>query len=146
MAELYLFHETEVFILSLTFKPNEIITDIIRCKINHKGNDCELIPVTQKGESRTLSMTFCGYEFEGPFNIRTTIVPINRVAVFVIIQAAPDGQLYIRGVGVSSDAHWERNLDDSYMIYLRYMPSTQRYTPADRQRIANNIKQFYNIP
>lgn len=93
-----------------------------------------------------MGMTICGYEFEGPFDIKTTIVPINRVAVFVIVYTAPDGQSYIRGVGVTNDCYWDRNLDESHSVYLRFMPSTQRYTPADRWRIANNIKQYYNIP
>ncbi len=93
-----------------------------------------------------MSMNVCGYKFEGPFSVETTVVPVNRAAVYVIIQYAEDGQCYVRDVGVSNEQNWDRNnYDGSLALYLRYMPSTEGYTSADRQELACKIWNYYQL-
>jgi hypothetical protein len=92
-----------------------------------------------------MSMAICGCDFDGPFNIKTTVIPINRVSVYIIVQTDSDGQLYIRDVGVSGDSYWERDCDESFAIYLRFMPSIEGYTPNDRYSLVNRIRYKYNL-
>lgn len=93
-----------------------------------------------------MAMKICGYDFEGPFDMRTTVIPLNRTAVYVIVYQGEDGQCFIKDVGISGETCWERNCEDSYAIYLRYMPSTDRYTPGDRQSLERKIRERYNLP
>ncbi|MGE5583428.1 MAG: hypothetical protein ACM3X9_12970 [Bacillota bacterium] len=93
-----------------------------------------------------MSMNILGYKFDGPFSVETTVVPVNRAAVYAIIQNTPDGQCYIRDIGISNEENWDRNnYDGSLSLYLRYMPSNEGFTAADRQELARKIKAYYNL-
>jgi hypothetical protein len=91
-------------------------------------------------------MNICGYKFNGPFSVETTVVPVNRAAVYVIVYTAPDGQCYIKDVGVSNEQYWDRNNDGTLSLYLRHMPSTEGYTSKDRQILERKIRDCYNLP
>ncbi|HBF40134.1 MAG TPA: hypothetical protein DDW50_22860 [Firmicutes bacterium] len=94
-----------------------------------------------------MSMNICGYKFDGPFSVETTIVPVNRAAVYVIVHNEPDGQAYITDVGLSNEQYWDRNnYDGAVSIYLRHMPSTEGYTSQDRQTLERKIRDYYNLP
>jgi len=102
-------------------------------------------------------MTISGYEFEGPYSVETTVIPADRAAVYVIICKASDGKHYVKDVGESGEIGirianhdrrpcWERNCDGSLFVYLRYMPSSQGYTAADRRELESKIRNQYNPP
>jgi hypothetical protein len=94
-----------------------------------------------------MSMNICGYKFAGPFSVETTIVPVNRAAVYVIVYSSPDGESYIRDVGLSDEQYWDRNnYDGAVSLYLRHMPSIEGYTSQDRQVLERKIRESYNIP
>jgi hypothetical protein len=94
-----------------------------------------------------MSMNICGYKFDGPFSVETTVVPVNRAAVYVILYNSPDGQCYIRDVGVSNEQYWERNnYEGTLFLYLRHMPSNEGYTSKDRQILERKIRDYYNLP
>ena len=93
-----------------------------------------------------MSMNICGYKFNGPFSVETTVVPVNRAAVYVIVYNAPDGQCYIKDVGISNEQYWDRNNDGTLSLYLRHMPSNEGYTSKDRQVLERKIRESYNLP
>lgn len=104
-----------------------------------------------------MSMTISGVEFEGPYSIDTTVISANRAAVYVIICTASDKKNYVTDVGESGEIGlrianherrpcWERNCDGSLSVYLRYMPSSQGYTAADRRELESKIRNQYKPP
>lgn len=101
-----------------------------------------------------MSMNVSGYDFDGSYSIDTTVIPANRAAVYVIICRAPDNGYYVKDVGESGEVGirianhnrrscWERNCNGSLSVYLRYMPSSEGYTAADRRKIETIIRNQY---
>lgn len=103
-------------------------------------------------------MEFVGYQFEGPNSIDTTEIPSNRAAVYVIICKTSDGMNHVIDVGESGEVGvrignhdrgpcWERNCKNgSLSVYIRYMPSSDGYTSADRRELENRIRNQYDLP
>jgi hypothetical protein len=92
-------------------------------------------------------MNICGYKFDGPFSVESTVVPVNRAAVYVILYNSPDGQCYVRDVGISNEQYWDRNnYEGALFLYLRHMPSNEGYTSRDRQTLECKIREHYNMP
>lgn len=104
-----------------------------------------------------MSITISGFEFEGPYSIETTVIPANRAAVYVIICTASDYKNYVTDVGETGEigirianherkSCWKRNCSGALSIYLRYMPSSEGYTAADRRKLETRIRKQYNPP
>jgi hypothetical protein len=104
-----------------------------------------------------MSLEISGYQFEGPYSIDTTVISSNRAAVYVIICKTSDGKNHVTDVGESGEVGvrignhdrkpcWERNCNSSLSVYLRYMPSSEGYTAADRRELESKIRNQYNPP
>lgn len=91
-----------------------------------------------------MALRICGYDFDGPFDIQATIVPLNRAAVYVVVTQDPNGQCFVENVGISGESCWDRNRD-SGTIFLRYMPSVEGYSFEDRRILATKIRNQYNL-
>ncbi len=102
-------------------------------------------------------MQIAGVEFEGPVSVDTTVIPANRAAVYVIICRKSDQKNYVTDVGESGETGkriatherrpcWERNCNGTLSVYLRYMPTSEGYTAADRRQLERKIRQQYDPP
>ncbi|MEW6047228.1 MAG: hypothetical protein AB1609_12205 [Bacillota bacterium] len=102
-------------------------------------------------------MQIAGHDFEGPYSVDSTVIPANRAAVYVIICAARDGKKYVIDVGESGEVGirlanherkpcWERNCDGTLQVYLRFMPTSLGYTPAQRRELEQKIRRQYKLP
>lgn len=100
-------------------------------------------------------MKILGYEFEGPYNIDTTVIPSNRAAVYVIICNTKGENYVVIDVGESGEIGvrigdhdrrdcWKENCDGLLSVYLYYMPSSGGYTVDDRRELEKAIRKQYN--
>ncbi len=98
----------------------------------------------------------CGLEFEGPYSIDTTEIPANRAAVYVIMCKWGD-VYYVMDVGESGEVGvriaeherrpcWQENCYGSLSVYLRYMPSSDGYTSANRRELEGKIREKESPP
>ena len=102
-------------------------------------------------------MKISDVDFEGPYDINTAAIPRNRAAVYVIICHKADGKDYVIDVGESGEVGirlslhsrrscWERNCSGTLYAYLRYMPTSEGYSPASRRALEAKIRREYNPP
>jgi hypothetical protein len=95
-------------------------------------------------------------DFEGPYNIDSTVIPASKAAVYVII-CSKDSKYYVKDVGESGEAGirlsnhdrrscWKDNCSGSLSVYLCYMPSSEGYDAASRRKLEKVIREQYNPP
>jgi len=99
-------------------------------------------------------MTISGVEFEGPYDIESTVIPANRAAVYVIVCITDEGKNVIDvgesgEVGIRISNHerkpcWEDNCTGNLYVYLHYMSSSEGYTSEDRRKLESKIRNEYN--
>jgi hypothetical protein len=107
-----------------------------------------------------MSLKLAGYLFTGPFPIATTEIRANQVpVVFAIV--AKGGRSWapvfrVVDVGASPDdgvrfarhprsKDWKPQVGETLGVYLFYAARSQ-HTPADRERIAEALRQEYDPP
>jgi hypothetical protein len=107
-----------------------------------------------------MSLKLAGVLFTGPFAIDTTEVRPNQIPVVyaVIAKGGPSWAPVFRvvDVGAGSDQgvrfeqhprrqYWTADAGESIGIYLFYAPRSE-FTAADRERMAEELRQKYNPP
>lgn len=101
-------------------------------------------------------MKICDLDFEGPYSIDTTEISANKAAVYVIICKVSE-KYHVKDVGESGEVGvriadherrpcWESNCTGNLWVYLRYMPSDDGYTSADRRKLEKKIRDKYSPP
>jgi hypothetical protein len=107
-----------------------------------------------------MSIKLASYLFTGPFPIDTTEVRANHVPVVYAI-IAKGGQTWapvfrVVELGASPEAglrfadhprrgEWAGSAEERIAVYLFYAPADE-YSAADRQRLAEGLRQQYNPP
>jgi hypothetical protein len=107
-----------------------------------------------------MSLKLGGHLFTGPFTIDTAEIRANQIpAVYAIIarggpswapvfrvvdvQASPDQGL--RFADHPSRSNWTGEANESLAIYLLNLPRSE-FRTADRERIAQQLRQHYSPP
>ncbi len=102
-----------------------------------------------------ISMNIADQSFYGPYSIDSNeaIIPNNRAAVYVVLYKL-NGKYYVRDVGESGEVGirlanhdrrscWDQYCDGSPLICLRFMPTFEGYTAADRRKLESIIRTQY---